>query len=151
MTQYAEAGTPTALEQNSAIPTKWLAAAVFVVTTALTIYGADDRWEIAIVFAGIVVSVVGIYGYLLPNKPAQTSAGGTALILCTAAVLLLLPAFWSGQSFILGAAGALLGHAGRKAAEGAGKSIADFLLGLLSMVGYLATYILDAILPPGTA
>ncbi len=151
MTQHAEAVTRTEERQVSPLPVTGLAVAIFVATTALTIYGADDRWEIAIVLAGIVASLVGIYGYLLPRKLAHDSAGGTALTLSSIAALLLLPTFWSGQSLILGAAGALLGYAGRKAPTGAGKSRAAFIVGLLAMIGYFTIYILDAILPPGTA
>lgn len=151
MTQPAEAIAPTQPLQRSSLTVSRLAAAIFVVTAALTIYGADHRWEIAIVLAGIVVALVGIYGYLLPRKLTQESASGTALILSSIAALVLLPAFWSGQSLILGAAGALLGYAGRRAPSGRRKSIAAIVVGTLAMAGYFAVYILDAILPPGTA
>ena len=129
----------------------WLAAAVFTATTALTLYGAHGRYEIPIVITGIIVSIIGVYGFLLPRKLAQHNTGGTALILSGVAAVLLVPTFWSGQSLILGAAGALLGYAGRKAPSGAGKSIAAIVIGLLVCIGYFAVYLLDALLPPGTA
>lgn len=129
----------------------WVGAAVFAATTALTLYGAHGRYEIPIVMTGIIVSVIGVYGFLLPRKLAQQSAGGTALILSGIAVVLLLPAFWSGQSLILGAAGALVGYVGRKAPTAAGKSIAAVVIGLVASIAYVAIYILDAVLPPGTA
>jgi hypothetical protein len=130
---------------------RWLAAAVFATTTALTLYGAHGRYEIPIVMTGIVLSVIGVYGFLLPRKLAQPGAGSTALILSIIAALLLVPAFWSGLPLILGAAGVLLGYAGRRALSGAGRSIAAVLIGLLVSIGYVAIYVLDALLPPGTA
>lgn len=130
---------------------RWLGAAVLVTTAALTLYGAHGRYEIPLVLTTIVASVIGVFGYLLPRKLAQPSAGGTALCLSGLAALLLLPAFWSGQSLILGAAGVLLGYGGRKAPTGARRSIAAVLIGLLVCVGYFAIYLLDALLPPGTA
>ena len=132
-------------------PVLWLGAAVFTATTALTLYGAHGRYEIPIVMTGIIITVIGVYGFLLPRKLAQESAGGTALILSGIAAVLFLPAFWSGQSLILGAAGALLGYVGLKAPTGAGKSIAAIVVGLVASISYFAIYVLDAILPPGTA
>ena len=127
-----------------------LAVAVYVVTSALTIYGADDRWEIAIVMTLIAGTLLGIYGYLLPRELTKARPSRAALVLSIAAVILLLPAFWSGESLLLGAAGALLGYRNRKAPAGAGRSIAALLLGLLGSIGYLAIYVMDALLPPGT-
>lgn len=86
-----------------------LAIAVLVVTTALAIYGANHRGEIAIVMALIAVALLGVYGYLLPRELAKTTPSPAALVLSIAAVVLLLPTFWSGQSLLLGAAGAMLG------------------------------------------
>ena len=53
------------------------------------------------------------------------------------------PAFWSGLPLVLGVAGALLGYAGRNAASGARLSIAAFVVGLLSSIGYVAIYVID--------
>ena len=146
----AVAGTTTT---RAAIPRPvlWLAVAVFTATTALTLYGAHGRYEIPMVMTGIIVSIVGVYGFLLPRKLAQPGAGGTALILSSVAAVIAVPTFWSGQSLILGAAGALLGYAGRKAPSGAGKSIAAIVVGVLVSIAYFAVYLLDALLPPGTA
>ena len=147
----AAAAADTTLRAAIPRPVLWLAVAVFTATTALTLYGAHGRYEIPIVMTGIIISVVAVYGFLLPRKLAQPSAGGTALILSGVAAVLLVPTFWSGQSLILGAAGALLGYAGRKAPTGAGKSITAIVVGLLVSVGYFAIYLADALLPPGTA
>jgi hypothetical protein len=151
MTHQAPAVADTTTHAAIPQPVLWLAIAVFTATTALTLYGAHGRYEIPMVLTGIVVSVVGVYGFLLPRKLAQPSAGGTALILSGVGAVLLVPTFWSGQSLILGAAGALLGYAGRKAPSGAGKSITAAVVGLLVCIGYFAVYLLDALLPAGTA
>ena len=151
MTHQAPAVTGAATRAGIPSSVLWLAAAVFTATTALTLYGAHGRYEIPMVIIGIIISVIGVYGFLLPRKLAQPSAGGTALILSGVAAVLLVPTFWSGQSLILGAAGALLGYAGRKAPSGAGKSIAALVVGLLVCIGYFAVYLLDALLPAGTA
>ncbi|HEX8510111.1 MAG TPA: hypothetical protein VF635_11550, partial [Propionibacteriaceae bacterium] len=129
----------------------WLAAAVFVPTTALTIYGAHHRWEIAIVMGGVAVALLVVYRYLLPNRLAGGPAGGTALLLSVLAIVLLLPAFWSGQSLILGVAGVVLGLHSRQASTHRGKAVAAIVLGSVASVGYFAIYVMDAILPPGTA
>ena len=144
---------PAATTRRVAIPQSVLraAAAVFICTTALTLYGAHGRYEIPIVMTGIVLSMIGIYGFLLPRKLSHPSPGGTAFILSVIAVVLLLPTFWSGQSLILGVAGIMLGYVGRKGQSGARRSVVAVALGLLASVGYLTIYLLDALLPPGTA
>jgi hypothetical protein len=151
MTYQAPAAASDTSRPSIPRPVLWLAATVFTATTALTLYGAHGRYEIPIVMTGIIVSLVGVYGFLLPRRLAQPSTGNTALTLSIVAAVLLLPTFWSGQSLILGAAGALLGSAGRKAPRGAGKSIAAIVIGLLVSIAYFAVYLLDALLPAGTA
>ena len=46
---------------------------------------------------------------------------------------------------VLGAAGTLVGYAGRGATKGSGLSIAAMLIGVLSVLGYLTIYIVDGI------
>jgi hypothetical protein len=67
------------------------------------------------------------------------------MALSVIAALLTLPAFWTGLPLVLGAAGALVGYAGRGAAKGSGLSIAALLIGALSVLGYLTIYIVDGI------
>lgn len=151
MSQHAPAPVAPAAhhDQRDRRTVAALAAAVYVVTSALTIYGADDRWEIAIVMTLIAGTILGVYGYLLPRELTRTRPSAAALVLSIAAVVLLLPAFWSGESLLLGAAGALLGYRNKNAATGAGRSIVGLVLGLLASIGYIAIYVLDAVLPPG--
>ena len=75
----------------------------------------------------------------------RDAAPKTALAMSVIAALLTLPAFWTGLPLVLGAAGALVGYAGRAAAKGSGPSIAAMLIGVLSVLGYLTIYIVDGI------
>ena len=120
-----------------------ITAAVLVATTAFTAWGAHHMREFAVVMLLVVATMIGIYGVLLPRKLRTESAGGTALVLSLIGVAVLLPAFWSGLPLILGVAGTLLGYAGRNATSGARLSIAAFVVGLLSSIGYITIYVID--------
>lgn len=108
--------------------------------------GAHSLREVAVVLAVAAVVTAAVYGLLLPRSLRRESAGGTALTLALLAALLTLPAFWSGLPLILGAAGVLLGLAGRNAATGAGKSVTAIGVGALAVLGYLTIYIVDGLL-----
>ncbi|MGI9084465.1 MAG: hypothetical protein ACR2FE_04145, partial [Aeromicrobium sp.] len=73
------------------------------------------------------------------------AAPKTALAMSVVAALTALPAYWTGLPLVLGAAGALVGYAGRGAARGSGLSIAAMLIGVLSVLGYLTIYIVDGL------
>jgi hypothetical protein len=75
----------------------------------------------------------------------KDSAGGTALGLSVPAVLLLVPAFWSGLPLVLGVAGLVVGNAGRGARSGGGKCVAAVALGALACLGYVAIYVSDGL------
>ena len=111
-----------------------------------TLYGAHDWTEITVTLTVLAIAASVVFGYVVPRALANDSAGGTALALSVPAVLLLLPAFWSGLPMILGLAGAMVGNAGRNAPSGSGKSITALILGALAVLGYLAIYIGDGIL-----
>ncbi len=134
--------THTAPVRRALVPA---AVAVLAVTTGLTVYGANDLREILVVLAVLVAVIGGVYGLLLPRKLSQESAGGTALTLSLIGAVLLLPAFWSGLPLALGAAGAMLGYAGRNAATGSGKCVAALVVGTLTAIGYIAVYVLDTL------
>lgn len=113
-----------------------------VVACAWTVYGAHDWTEIAIVFTAIAVVSLATYGYLVP-RALRRDPGATAVALGLAALVLLLPAFWSGLPLVLGVAAMLLGRAGRTDGTRSGRSIAAIVLGAVAVVGYLAIYIWD--------
>jgi hypothetical protein len=115
-----------------------------LVAAAGAAFGAHDWVEIAVVWGVIAVATALVFGLVVPRALRKESAGGTGLGLSIPALLLLLPAFWSGLPLLLGVAGLVVGNAGRKAPSGAGKCIAAVVLGALAAVGYLAIYISDA-------
>ena len=125
------------------------AVSVLVASSALTVYGAHDLAEILVVLAGITVTMIGVYGFLLPRKLAQGSGATSALVLSVIAMLVLLPAFWSGLPLVLGVAGAMLGHAGRNAESGSRRSVGALVLGIIAAIGYFAIYVLDTLSQAG--
>ena len=114
-----------------------------LVATAFTISGANEWQELLIVLPILAVTTAVVFGVVVPRSLRRPSAGGTALALSIPALVLVLPVFWSAIPFVLGAAGALLGDAGRRASTGAGKSIAALVIGVLAMVAYLIIYVGD--------
>ena len=114
-----------------------------LVAAAGTAFGAHDWTEITVTWSVIAVATVLVYGFVVPRALGKESAGGTALGLSIPALVLLLPAFWSGLPLVLGVAGLVVGNAGRRAPTGTGKCIAAVVLGSLAAIGYLAIYISD--------
>ena len=119
--------------------------ATYVVSSIWTVLGANSRTEWIAMLALALVAVLVVYGVVVPRALAHESAPKTALTLSGIAALLTLPAFWTGLPLVLGAAGVLVGYAGRRAARGAGGSIAALVLGALSVIGYLAIYVGDGV------
>ena len=99
---------------------------------------STDEWIVEVALEVVVAAVV--FGVVVPRGLRHDSAGGRALVLGVLAVLLV-PAFWSGLPLILGVGASLLGYAGKRAAEGSGKSTAALVLGLLAVAAYAAIYL----------
>ena len=114
-----------------------------LIAAAGTAFGAHDWTEIIVVWGVIAVATFLVFGLVVPRALRNESAGGTALGLSVPALLLLVPAFWSGLPLVLGVAGLVVGSAGRGAPSGSGKCIAAVVLGSLATVGYFAVYISD--------
>ena len=114
-----------------------------VVAVVFTWLGAHDWGEIAVVSAAVLTCGALVFGLVVPRALQKESAGGTALALAVPALLLLVPAFWAGIPFVLGAAAVAVGNAGRGARTGFGKSVAGLVLGALAVLGYLAIYASD--------
>ena len=125
-----------------------LVAAVAATSTlaaiAFTALGAHDWSEIAVIGGAVVVTAAVVFGWVVPRALRRESAGGTALALTIPAVLLVVPAFWTGVPLVLGAAGILVGNAGRHARKGAGTCIAGVVLGALAVAAYVVIYVSDA-------
>lgn len=115
----------------------------FAAAAFWTAMGAHDTAELVIVAAVCAVVAAGVFGFVLPRAMRQESAPGRALTLSILGLLFIVPAFWSGLPMVLGAAGALLGYAGRNAGAGAKGSIAALVIGLLTVIGYWAAYVTD--------
>ena len=135
----------TTLSAPRTRPVTPIALGTALVAAAGTVYGAHDWPEIIVVSAVIAASSAVVFGIVVRRALTRPSAGGTVLALSVPGALLLLPAFWSGLPLVLGVAGAVLGDAGRNAREGSGKSIAGLVLGVLTVLGYLAIYIGDGV------
>lgn len=118
-----------------------------VASAALSLSTAHDTPERVTVLVVEVVAAAVLFGLVVPRGLRRESAGRTACVLGALGLLLLVPAFWSGLPLLLGAAAALLGFAGRRAARGSGPAIAGLVLGLLTVVGYAAIYAVDALAP----
>lgn len=120
------------------------AAVVLLAGGALTAYGAHDLREIVVVLAVLALVVAGVYGWLIPRRLRSGRVANPALALSVLGLLLIMPAFWSALPLALGAAGVLLGQAGRSAPAGGGRSIAAVVIGALAVVAYFGTYVAEA-------
>ena len=96
-------------------PSRGIGLASALVAAAGTAFGAHDWSEIAVVWGVIAVATLLVFGLVVPRALRKESAGGTALGLSIPALVLLLPAFWSGLPLVLGVAGLVVGNAGRRA------------------------------------
>lgn len=131
--------TTTLHDYRAQVATAGAAAGALAAT--LTTAFAHDWREVVVVVATIAVVTVLAFGLVVPRALRKQSAGGTALSLAIPAVLLTVPAFWSGMPLVLGVAGLLVGNAGRRGPGGAGKCIAAVVLSALAVLGYLAIYV----------
>jgi len=132
--------TTTVSRTSTGIPAAPVGVATAVVASALTTLFAHDWGEVMFMVPVILVAAGLVFGVVVPRALRKESAGGTALGLSIPAVLLTLPAFWAGLPLVLGAAGMLVGNAGRNARSGGGKCIVAVVLGALAVLGYLAIY-----------
>jgi hypothetical protein len=115
----------------------------FLVATALSFEGRDGMGEWYVEVGLQIVVGLLVFGVVVPRGLRHESAGGRAIVMGALGLLLVVPAFWSGLPMLLGAGAALLGYAGRRAGTGSGKSIAAFVIGMLSVIAYLAIYVAD--------
>ena len=116
-----------------------------VVSSAFTYLGAHSRGEYVSMIALALVTAAVVYGWVAPRALEEDAAPKTAMVMSVVAALTALPAYWTGLPLVLGAAGALVGYAGRSAAKGSGLSIAAMLIGVMSVLGYLTIYIVDGL------
>ena len=132
--------TTTVSHSTTGVSAAPIGIATAVVGSALTTLFAHDWGEVMFMVPVIAIAAGLVFGIVVPRALRKESAGGTALGLSIPAVLFTLPAFWTGLPLVLGAAGMLVGNAGRNARSGGGKCIAGLVLGSLAVLGYLAIY-----------
>jgi uncharacterized membrane protein len=129
-----------------------VAAAVVVLAAGFTALGvfpsspgheAHHASEFFIVLGIVLAGTLAVFGLVVPRGPARESAGRRGTVMAVLGALLLVPVFWAGLPLVLGAGGALLGYAGKRAPRGAGWATAAYVLGLLVCIGYVAIYVGD--------
>jgi ABC-type spermidine/putrescine transport system permease subunit II len=115
----------------------------FAVAALLSVTNADSASEAAVEVVVQAAVAAVVFGLVVPRALRHEGAGGRGLVMGVLALLLVMPAFWSGLPLLLGSGAALVGQAGRHAERGSGKAIASLVVGLLAVVGYVAVYVLD--------
>ena len=119
------------------------AVAVAVVAGILSWLFADSAAEGASEVGFIVLLSAAIFGLVVARGQRHVAAGGRGIALGVIGLLAVPVLFWSGMPLVLGAGATLLGQAGRRADTGSGKAIAAFVLGVLTVIGYVAVYVGD--------
>jgi hypothetical protein len=132
--------------EHAARMTLPVGVASLAAAAGLSILGSNStlEWVVEVVLQAAVAAL--LFGVVVPRGLRAESAGGRALVMAVIAVVLV-PAFWTGLPMLLGAAAALLGYAGKRAAgrAGAGMAIGALVLGLLVVVAQVAIYVSDFI------
>jgi hypothetical protein len=142
MTGITTTHVPTDREQASRLVLP--AAAVSTLTAAAwSFLGRHDMGEWIFELGVLAVGAVVIFGLVVPRALRHESAGGRAIAMGVIGLLLVFPAFWLGLPVQLGTAAALLGYAGRRATHGSGKSVVALVIGALTVIAYLSTYLGD--------
>lgn len=139
-TTHTDTPSDAATARRANLPT---GIAALAVALFFTIARADSNGERISMSALEIVASAVIFGLVVPRALRQESAGGRGLAIGVIAVLLVIPAFWSGLPMLLGACAALIGYAGKRAGTGSGKSMASLVVGLFAVIGYVAFYVLD--------
>ena len=139
-TTTAVTGSDRDAARRAVVPT---AVVTFAVTAFLSVAGANTTGEWIVEVGVELVAAILLFGLVVPRGLGHESAGGRGLAMAVIALLLVVPAFWTGLPLQLGAAAAILGYAGKRASQGSGKATVCLVLGTLAMVAYLAIYLLD--------
>ena len=122
------------------------AIASALLAALLSFLGRHDMAEWAVELGIQLVTAVLVFGLVVPRGLRHESAGGRGIVMAVVALLVVMPAFWTGVPLLLGAAAALLGFAGKRAEHGSGKAIVSFVLGVLAVVAYVAIYAGDFVI-----
>jgi hypothetical protein len=128
-----------------------LGVATALVAVFFETFRADSIGEsVAMDVFGVVVTAL-VFGLVVSRGLRHEAAPVRALVLSVLGLLLAFPAFWSGLPLVLGAAGAVLGYAGKRASSRSGLCIAALVVGSLAVIAYLAIFVGDWIAHPGAS
>ena len=115
-----------------------VAVLVTILSVVLPPVRPDQLSSLPIVVVVLLVVATLLFFFVVP-RAARSNRPAVAGLICGIVGLLLLPAFWSGLSIVLGAAGVLLGRTGQT--RGRGLSLAAIITGtgaaVLSILGLL--------------
>jgi hypothetical protein len=140
--------TTRTARQEGLLPIALGTAAGAAALNALGIFGdgtegsTHDAGEFWVITGVIVVSVGLVFGVVVRHWQGTRRAGAAGLVLAALALLLTVPAFWSGLPVVLGAGALTLGLADRRG-PGTRAGPAAISLGALAVLAYVAIYILD--------
>ena len=139
-TQLTSAADDRAQVRQLLVPT---AVAVAVLGSTISWLGANSQGERIGEAVFIPLFTAAVFGLVVARGLRNESAGGRGIALGVIGLLAAPVVFWSGIPLVLGAGATLLGQAGRRADEGSGKAIAAFVLGVLTLIAYVAMYVGD--------
>ncbi|MGN6301682.1 MAG: hypothetical protein ACTHN8_11400 [Angustibacter sp.] len=139
-TQLTSAADDRAQVRQLLVPT---AVAVALVGSAVSWIAANTRGEAIGEAIFIPVLTALVFALVVARGLRRPAAGGRGIAMGVIGLLAVPVAFWSGIPLVLGAGATMLGQAGRRADEGSGKAIASFVLGVLTLIGYVAVYVGD--------
>lgn len=114
--------------------------AVVAVGGAASWVAANSRGEAVGEVVFILLLTAAVFGLVVARGLRHQAAGGRGIALAVIGLVSVPVAFWSGIPLVLGAGATLLGQAGRRAEEGSGKAIASFVIGVLTLMAYVAVY-----------
>lgn len=133
----------------SASATGVVVAGLAVAGTAVSIFGdgtpgAQPSTREFFIVSGLAMVVAAlVFGVLAPRISGTAKAGPVGLALAVTAVVLVLPAFWSGLPVVLGAVAVWLGLAARRSDLRPGLGTAAVVIGALAMLGHVAVVVGD--------
>lgn len=139
-TQLTSAADDRAQVRQLLVP---VAVAVALVGSAVSWLAANTLGEAIGEAVFIPLLTAAIFVLVVARGLRHESAGGRGIALGVIGLLAVPVAFWSGIPLVLGAGATMLGQAGRRADEGSGKAIASFVLGVITLIGYVAVYVGD--------
>ncbi len=113
-----------------------VAVVVAILSVVLPPVNPDQLSSLPIVVVVLLVVAAVVFLLVVPRGVRSNRPGGRGLACRIVALLLTLPAFWSGLPIVLGAVGAVLGQAGRggRQTKGGGLALWAIIVGIAAIV-----------------